>query len=106
MEKPQSSSHHELHSCGYHDGSKREGVRADGGDHDGRDIRVDHGSSRCGSIGCAARRCGNYYTCIGTSHIFAFIFMAAGLSSKQMKRPQCIEASASAKRKKRKESFE
>lgn len=78
-----SHSHHELHASGHHDGSEREGVRADGGHHDGRDIRMDHGGSRCGGVGCAARGGGNYYTCTETSHIFTSISMAVELLSKQ-----------------------
>lgn len=75
MAKPwqKSHSHHELHASGHHYGSEREGVRADGGHHNGRDIGMDHGSSRCSSVGRAARGGGNYYTCIETKpHIYIY----------------------------------
>lgn len=76
--QPTLRSHHELHSGRNHDGSKGERVGADGGDHDGRDVGVDHGSSRCGSVGRAACGGGNYYTCTETHSRFAFIFMTDG----------------------------
>jgi len=81
-----SHSHHELYASGHHNGSEREGVRADGGHHDGRDIGMDHGGSRCGGVGRAARGGGNYYTCTETNHIFtSFPWQLDSCQSKQKK---------------------
>lgn len=52
----------ELHPGRHHDWSEGERVRADGGDHDGWDVGMDHGSSCCHCVRCAACGCGDYHT--------------------------------------------
>lgn len=44
----------EFHSSRNHDGSEGQGVGADGGDHDGRDVGVDHGGAGRGGVRGAA----------------------------------------------------
>lgn len=52
----------ELHSSRYHDGPEGEWVRADGCDHDGWNVGMDHGSSGCHCVRSTSCRCWYYYT--------------------------------------------
>lgn len=52
----------ELHPGRHHDGSEGERVWADGSDHDGWDVGMDHGSSCCHCIRCTSCRCRYYHT--------------------------------------------
>lgn len=54
--------HLELHASGHHDGPEGERVRADGRDHDGGDVGVDHGGPRRHGVRRAARRRGHDQT--------------------------------------------
>lgn len=55
----------ELHAGGHHDGPEGERVRADGRDHDGGDVGVDHGGSGRHRVGRAPRRRGHDQPCRG-----------------------------------------
>lgn len=60
---PLHSTYHELHPSRHHDGPEGQRVRADGSDHDGRHVGVDHGGSRGGGVRSAASGRGHDHPC-------------------------------------------